>query len=217
MKIKEKKWWILAFLVLVVVTGVFFLLPLYKKSPVLEKTSIPLTIHTDYTYGFSIAFPKGILPEQTFQKFYLLSNQWMAGASENSKGKPLLSIPIYRFTNDSTYPRYWDVEVRIGITTDPEELKTFLSESAFGEEPPQSVVINGITFYQFPITDAGMMQILEGYSYRTIHNGTGYAIEPIKTGSTYREKENPKDIPDAILDSYYEQTKKIVQSFQWID
>ncbi len=62
-----------------------------------------------------------------------------------------------------------------------------------------------------------MMKFLSGYSYRTIHNGIGYAVEQMKTGSIHRDAISPKDIPDSVLDVYFDQTTAIVKSFQFID
>jgi len=216
MKVSNKKKMlvgILLFLILMLGYLVFTFFPVQKG---IEKTPVPLMTYTDFTYGFSIAYPKSIIPEKTFQKYYLLSDQWMAGVNEGSKGLSLLALPVFRVTNENSYPRYWNVEVRIGITTDPDELQTLLSESVVGEEPPKSILINGCEFFRFPIKEAGMMQLMEGYSYRTIHGGIGYVIEQIKTGSTYREEESSKDIPDTVLDDYFQQTENIIHSFRFI-
>jgi hypothetical protein len=215
---KNNKYLLFIVLLLLVIVCVWIVIPkVWSGKKKIIKSPSTLVTHTNDTYGFSISYPKTITPETTFQKYYFLSNLWMAGALENSKGIPVLCIPVYRVTNENSYPRYWNAEVRIGITTDPLELQTFLTKSAFTDAPPKEKVINGVTFYVFPIEDAGMMQFVNGFSYRTIHNGIGYAIEQIKTGSTYREDNSPKDIPDAVLDDYFKQTDAIIKSFQFVD
>jgi hypothetical protein len=215
-KIKSKLFWVILFMILV--TTLFYLgsqVLMSRKQA--DKPPNSLMTHVNETYGFSISYPKNLIPETTFQKYPSLGDTWMAGASEESKGKALLCIPIFRVTNESSYPRDWNTEVRIGITTDPIELQTFLTKSSYTETPPKEEIINGIIFYVFPIQDAGMMKFLSGFSYRTIHDGVGYAIERIKTGSIYRDSNNSsKDIPDSTLDSYFNQTSKIVKSFQFI-
>ena len=215
---KSKNAFLTTVIVCVVVLGVLFLL---QKGLFLRKTvETPpnqLMTYVNETYGFSISYPKNLIPETTFQKYPSLGDTWMAGASEESKGKALLCVPIFRVTNESSYPRDWNTEVRIGITTDPIELQSFLTKNSYTETPPKEEIINGITFYVFPIQDAGMMKFLSGFSYRTIHDGVGYAIERIKTGSIYRDSNNSsKDIPDSTLDPYFNQTSKIVKSFQFI-
>jgi hypothetical protein len=215
---KNKNFLLVIFLILLFVIGALLLITiaLSKKNQVFQSPS-KLATHTNDTYGFSISYPKTITPETKFQKYYFLTDSWMAGTPEGSKGDPLLCIPVYRVTNEKSYPRYWNVEVRIGVTTDPIELQTFLSKSTYSDTPPKEEVINNITFYIFPIEDAGMMQFISGFSYRTIHNGIGYAIEQIKTGSNYREDNSQKDIPDSILDSYFNQSKTIINSFNFFD
>jgi hypothetical protein len=213
---KKKKNLLIVVFLLLLLCATYLIIVLPGKKKVIKPFNMLIT-HTDERYGFSISYPKIIKSETIFQKYYFLTDLWMAGAQTDSTGIPLLSIPLYRVSNDKSYPRYWDVEVRIGVTTDSNELQTFLSKSAFTNAPPEQKIINGVTFYKFPIQDAGMMQFVAGFSYRTIHNGVGYAIEQIKTGSNYREDKSPKDISDKILDDYFNQTNAIVNSFQFID
>lgn len=217
--IKINKKLIRVSLVLILIAAVIYLsIQILEGKKTVETPPNQLKIHVNETYGFSVAYPKKIKPESTFQKYPSLGDTWMAGASEESKGKALLCIPIFRVTNENSYPRDWITELRIAITTDPIELQTFLTKSSFSDAPPKEEVINGTTFFVFPIQDAGMMKFLSGYSYRTIHGGVGYAIERIKTGSIYRDSNNSsKDIPDSTLDSYFNQTSKIVKSFQFVD
>lgn len=223
---QNKRLFLEIFLLVLIAVVVFLLIP--KIVPIIKpvikpivkpivKPSSKLTVYTNDAYGFSLSYPKTITSETNFQKYYFLSDSWMAGALEDSKGIPLLCIPVYRVTKENSYPRYWNAEVRIGITTDPKELQTFLTKSIYSDVSPRQEVINGITFYVFPIQDAAMMQYMSGFSYRTIHNGIGYAIEQIKTGSNYRDDHSPKDTPDSVLDEYFNQTTAIIKSFQFID
>ena len=66
------------------------------------------------------------------------------------------------------------------------------------------------------VQSAGMMQYLVAESYRTIHNGACYVIEQIKTGSSYREGPSSKDIPESVLDGYYDSISTMVQTFKFI-
>jgi len=215
---KKKKNLLLIVLLLLFIVCVWILIPkVWSGKKKIIKSPSTLVTYTNDTYGFSLSYPKTITSETNFQKYYFLSVSWMAGAPDESKGTPLLCIPVYQVTNENSYPRYWNTEVQIGVTSDPKDLQTFLSKSAFSNDPPKQEVINGITFYVFPIQNAAMMQFMSGFSYRTIHNGIGYAIEQIKTGSNYRDDNSPKDIPDAVLDAYFKQTDAIIKSFRFID
>ena len=35
----------------------------------------------------------------------------------DTNGKPVVSIVVYRIENESTYPRYFDAELRIGVSS----------------------------------------------------------------------------------------------------
>jgi hypothetical protein len=176
-----------------------------------------LSTYNDDRYGFTISYPMTIIPQKSFEKYYFLSDNWIAGNPQDVSGSPVLSIPVYRVTNEKTFPRYWDVEVRIGINTNQIYLKTFLTKSYSASQPLRTESINGITFSVFPIEDAGMMQFVSGYSYRTIHNNIGYAIELIKTGSNYRDTADPNDIAETVLESYFKQTTDILNTFKFTD
>lgn len=188
-------------------------IPRTKVSPTNSNQQIT---HVNDTYGFSISYPKTCIPQKTFSKYDLLSDRWMAGAPEDTKGKAILCIPIIRIVSDSSYPRTWNTEVRIGVTEDNAELRSFLSKSAYSMDPPKQQKIGNEMFYVFPISDAAMMKFIRGYSYRVIHDGIGYAIEMVTIGSNYREDKSPKDISDQVLSEFDNQAEKIIKSFQFL-
>jgi hypothetical protein len=161
-------------------------------------------------YGFEIKYPRNLQIETTFRSYYHLSNKWRAEAYDETKGKPVISIPIYRISNSDssgryiTYPLYFSAELRIGVSSDTTDIANYLkyypTESGFS---PMTVIINGIVFHKFAIHEAGMSQYLNGISYRAIHHGKCYVVEQLETGSSAIDEPNPKDIPDSVLNSYY--------------
>ena len=199
---------------------------MYRKSavaPTLTSTStqsaIPAgwTTYTDAKYGFEISYPSALTPTTTFTSYYHLPNAWRVGAMPNSSGQAILSIPVYRLDNRLYYPRYFDAEIRIGASSNPTDVKNCYSTYGYGSPtPPTDETINGIKFRAFPLESAGMMQYLIGVSYRTVHNGVCYAIEQLKAGSNYRNPtSSPQDIPQSVLDNYYNQASAIVQTFRF--
>ena len=189
--------------------------PLNKPVPAATDTS---TMYKNDTYGFTVRYPKQLAIDTTFQRYYHLSDTWMSEAAPDSKGVPVISIPVYRITNKAdqpyrSYPYYFDAELRIGVSTDTQDVAhCYASQFA----PSATVMINSIAFQKFSVRSAGMSQYLIAESYRTIHNNACYVIEQIKAGSSYREAATPDDIPDTVLDAHYNAIDPIIQSFRFI-
>jgi hypothetical protein len=167
-------------------------------------------------YGFEFKYPQGLQTRNTFEPYNHLGNQWRVEVSGDTNGKPIVSIVVYRIENDSTYPRYFDAELRIGVSSDPQDLASCGNpDQTEAAAVPPVEVINGITFKKLIIQDAAMMQYIEGISYRTVHNGMCFAVEQLKTGSNYRDESSSEDIPDAVLDSYYNSISDIIKTFKF--
>ncbi len=165
-------------------------------------------------YGFQISYPNGITPETTFERYYHLPNTWRSGAVGDSTGKPIVTIPVYRITNENSYPRYFDAELRIGASADPKDVKNcFVNDQDYADRVTSSVMLNGTELTKFTMANAGMMQYIEGTSYRTIRNGACFVIEQLKTGSSYRDgPPSTKDIPEEVLNSHYNNISKILST-----
>ena len=198
--------------VLVEIIGAFIFYENYKP-----RLSNNLLIYRSIKYGFEIDYPTNLVPEKTFKTFYHLSDKWRAKTYvENSKGIPIVSIPVYRIDNNNYYPRYYSAEVRIGASKDPQDIKDCLKADPYSKATSTDEVINGITFKKFKVQNAGMMQYLNGFSYRTIHNDACYAVEQLAAGSNYRDQASPNDISDSILDSYFDKAGEIIRTFKFI-
>jgi len=198
---------------LVEIVGAFAFYNNYKPRP-----SNNLFVYRNIKYGFEIDYPNNLVPERTFKTFYHLSDKWRAETYvENSKGIPIVSIPIYRIDNNNYYPRYYSAEVRVGVSKDPQDIKDCLEiDPSYTNVTSTDEIINGVTFKKFKIQNAAMMQYLSGFSYRTIHNDSCYAIEQLAAGSNYREQASPNDIPDSILNSYFDKAGEIIKTFKFI-
>jgi hypothetical protein len=183
-----------------------------------EDTTAGWKTYTNDEYGFEFKCPEGSQINNTFEPYNHLSDKWRVGISGDTYGKPAASIIVLRIENESTYPRYFAAELRIGVSSDPQDLASYVNPSDIetAAEPPVEV-INGISFNKFIIHDAAMMQYIEGISYRTVNNGICFAIEQIKTGSNYRDQPSPNDIPDAVLDFNYNIISNIIKTFKFID
>jgi len=174
--------------------------------------------YTNDEYGFEFKYPEELQVKNTFEPFYNLGDQWRAEVSGDTNGNPVVSIVIYRVENESTYPRYFDTELRIGVSSDPQDLATCGNPTGAETAAVTPVeAINGITFNKLIIQDEAMMQYIKGISYRTVHNGTCFAIEQLKTGSNYRDESSPEDITDAELESCYNSISDIIKTFKFTE
>ena len=185
-------------------------------SSVESKAEPQLNVYTDNTYGFEISYPKNLVAENVFKQYYVLSDKWRAGGGELNGEKPLLAIPVFRTESDNSYPRYFAAEARIGVSSDPQDVKDCLKDNIYGAVKSLEN-INGINFVVYAIQDAAMMQYLGGKSYRVVHNNLCYAIEQLKAGSGYRDDpKSDKDISDATLADYFNQAGEIIKTFKFI-
>lgn len=172
-----------------------------------------LAIYTNGEYGFSLVYPESAIIENSFKSYYHLPSTWRVNAE--ATGTPIVAVASYRIMNDHSYPRYFDTEVRVGVSSDPRELKQCLIASN-GESAAPDTKIGNTTFKTVAFQQAGMMQYAKGVSYRTIYKGKCYAIEKIAAGSSYRDDPaSSADIPDTMLDTNYANLDTIVQSFSF--
>lgn len=164
-------------------------------------------------YGFKISYPANlkVVDQSPYHYYFLPQSSWRVNGS--SHGKAIAVIPVYHITNAASYPRYYGVEVRIGASTEPNDVKhCFDSDGSVGSSQEN---INGTLFHVFQLNDAGMMQYMKGNSYRTIHNGACIAVEQLAAGSNYRDEASARDISDATLEKYFDLAYGIVHSFKF--
>lgn len=179
--------------------------------------------YVNRTYGFEISYPKNLTPETAFDSYYHLSSFWRAEAGPDSTGTPVVAIPVYRIhqggvATGKPYPLYFDAEVRVGVSNNPADIANCLKpDPGYASQKVTNVNINGLTFEKFDFQSAGMMQYLQGESYRIIHNNLCFAIEQIKTGSSYRDPSMLPGTPDSVLNGYYDETGQIIKSFRFIN
>jgi hypothetical protein len=174
-------------------------------------------IYTNGTYGFAVRYPEMAKVDYTFEPTYHLGQYWRATAQADSVGTPLVSFATFETKSENSYPRYYYAMVRIGVSTDKKELDlcTKLGKNA-GETQLPDETIGGATWKVFSFESAGMMQYAKGVSYRTVYEGTCFAMEKIATGSSYRDDPaSSKDIPDTELTKHYNELDSIVHSFMF--
>ena len=196
--------------------------PSAPPSTVPSATTDALKTYTNDAYGFEIAHPSNMTIDEKLDysdlpKYWRdLPKDWRWNAPKQSKGKPIVRIIGYHVTNESSYPRDFDTEIRIGASSAPADVASCYKNDATGEgKPPQEVTINGIAFKKFDVSDAAMMHYVKGASYRTIHNDTCFAIEHLMRGSSYRDAPSPKDISQEELNAKYEALADIVRTFRF--
>lgn len=183
----------------------------------------PYAAYVDETYGFRLLYPKDLIPETTFKRFYVLSDMWRARAPEGEDGIGLVAIPVFRIdqggiATGKPYPLYFDAEVRVGVSADANVVKNcFAPDEGYTNQKITDVVINGTSFKKFEFEDAAMMQYMKGESYRTVHNNRCYVVEQLETGSRYRDDSMATGTPDSVLNGYYQKAGEIVKTFEFIN
>jgi hypothetical protein len=173
-----------------------------------------LSIYTNGTYGFSIFYPQTDVATTTFDTKYDLPATWRVNALPNTSGTPIFQILGYSTQSNVNYPRYFEAEVRIGASTDPAEVST-CKTAQNGEVAEPDAVIHGTTLNVFSFEDAAMMQYVKATSYRTIHDGTCFALEEVETGSSYQDASSSIAVSDAVLAQKYANLQSVVQSFSF--
>jgi hypothetical protein len=175
-----------------------------------------LSIYTNGEYGFVVFYPASSTATTTFTSYYHVPSKWRMGALPNTIGTPIVAFVGYQRKSDTSYPRYFDTEVRIGVSTDPKE-KSACLKVGDGEAPGKDLTLEGTTWKSFLFESAGMSQYVKGVSYRTLHNGNCFAMEQIQTGASYRDEQaSTGDIPDAVLQQHYQDLAPIIQSFSFV-
>ena len=170
--------------------------------------------YTNDQYGFMFYYPKNSVVTNNFRAFYNMPVSWMVQSSSKG-GVPVISVVNARMEHETSYPREFNAETRIGVSTDPGDVATCLKNTDQPDQTGWKETINDIEYMVYPIQDAAMMHYLEGMSYRTVHNNTCYAIEQVKTGSSYHEEKSADDIPDTKLDSLYNELKSVIETFDF--
>lgn len=190
------------------------------NAPVVNAPAVnPLATYNNDQFGFQLSYAKELAPETAFKQFYALSSNWRAYSAPDSKGTPVVSIPVFRIDHGGVatgqpYPLYFSTEVRIGLSSDPKDVASCLQNDAgFTDQKVSDVVINGIPFKQFEIGDAAMMQYVKGVSYRTVHNNQCYAIEQLKAGSIYTDPTMTPGYTEDQLNAFYQKGDAIVKTF----
>lgn len=187
-------------------------LPVVPNTP--PEASEGLAIYTNGLYGFSVFYPEASDVSYVFDMAYHVGSAWRTNALPESIGDPVVSIVPYAVESESSYPRYFSAMVRIGASSDEQEIARCESRAEDqGETQLPDTVINGHTWKAFSFESAGMMQYASGVSYRTVVEDRCIAMEMIQAGSSYREDASELDIPDEVLDAEYEKLSEIVESF----
>jgi hypothetical protein len=153
--------------------------------------------------------------EEVFSPQYHIGTVWRALAPTESVGTPILALIAYSTESDHSYPRYFIAQVRVGASTDQAAIKSCeISGANHGEKQLPDVLLNGTSWKAFAFESAGMMQYVKGVSYRTVHEGTCFALEKIVSGSAYRDDpDSPDDVPDGELEARYASLDAIIDTF----
>ncbi len=174
-----------------------------------------LAIYTNGQYGFSLFYPATSTVQTSFDSTYHLPATWRVDALANATGTPVVEIIGYETKSDTSFPRYFEAEVRVGVSADPKEVAA-CDEASDGETALPSAAFGGASWHVFSLQLAGMMQYAQGISYRSIHDGSCYALEQVESGSSYvNDATSTADISQSVLDAQYKALSTVIKSFSF--
>lgn len=139
-------------------------------------------------YHFSLKYPCYIHPTRQFKRFYHLTDNWSAAAVGLHKPGQVnvVSFPLTEIEGKDGF--YYAAAVRMGVSTNPNDIKNCYHVNMYYKKSPiKHVNIHGTTFRRFPMTDNGMMQVMQGQSYRLLKRHRCYALEWVETGLNSKE------------------------------
>lgn len=184
-----------------------------EQSSTFQDAREGFAIYTNGTYGFSLQYPQDAELSHTFTSSYHLGTTWRAAAGPETSGIPVLEIVPFSLTQENAFPRYYTTMVRVGVSEQKEAVESCLSASdTAGEVALGSVTLGAKSWEAFSVESAGMMQYLQGVSYRTIHEDHCIALEKLRVGSSYRDEPSADDLSQERLDEAYAALDTIVQS-----
>jgi membrane-bound inhibitor of C-type lysozyme len=179
------------------------------------KSSFPRS-YANSEYGFSMRFPATVTSQPYFTTFYDVASNWRINAALNNQGKVVVSFPVYRIdqgtvSSGKNYPLFYVAETRVGVSPNVQEC--YSMDPGYTSQKILNVSINGVTFKRFSFEDAGMMKMMKGESYRTVHNNMCYVIEQIRHQSTYKDDTMKPGLSEAALSGYYTTAGDIAKTF----
>ncbi len=173
-----------------------------------------LSIYTNGQYGFIVVYPGTDIVEKTFDTAYHLPGTWSVDALPNASGTPIVAFVGYQTSSSTTYPEYFEAEVRIGASSDPKEVS--ICEKPHNTETENSDVrINGTAWKAFSFENSNAAQYVKGISYRTVHDAECIALEQVESGSNNQGAPNSMDIPNSVLEQHYASLDQIVKTFSF--
>ncbi|MEK7511009.1 MAG: hypothetical protein AAB582_02140 [Patescibacteria group bacterium] len=165
------------------------------------------SIYTNGEYGFAMVYPASAAVED-------LPRAWRANAPLESKGTPIVTITTYTVPDEQVVTRAL-TSVSIGASTDPVDMSTCERITPDrGETQRADETFGGATWKVFAYQEADMQLSVQGVSYRTLRDGTCYALETYRLLKGYKEEGINVDEVTRI-DAEYAKLDEIVKSFSF--
>lgn len=160
-------------------------------------------------WDFSIDHPAAWQVRRGFRGGYLASDAWKTYAGPDSRGTPVVALTIPGSNHITA------AEIRIGASRSPEEVRRCA-------EPPSAArtgsigqaTIDGIRFIRFDAGDAAMSHYLDVHSFRTVHDGTCYAIDLVVFG-TNPEVYSPPATPPFTREQAFDRMQQVLRGFRF--
>lgn len=163
----------------------------------------------DDARGFRIDVPSTWTVRHDFSSSYLANGAWKTFAAPDSQGTPVLALIV------PGSDRITDAEIRIGISRAADEVRRCAAPpSAVRSGSVATPRINGVAFNAYAAGDAAMSHYLDVRSYRTVHDGTCYAIDLLVYG-TNPEVYSPPATPPFTRQHAFAQMRAVLDTFRF--
>ena len=182
-----------------------------SASPTQRVTSAArsASVYTDTDWNFRIDVASDWKIEHDFAHGYLANGAWKTYAAPDPHGVPVVAL-IVPGSNQIT-----SAEIRIGASRDANEVARCTA-------PPDSVRagslhserIDGAEFTTFEASDAAMSHYLDVRSFRSVHDGTCYAIDLLVYG-TNPQVYDPPATPPFSKEQAFARMRAVLQSFRF--
>ncbi|PHQ79563.1 MAG: hypothetical protein COB66_06600 [Coxiella sp. (in: Bacteria)] len=168
-------------------------------------------VYTNNQYGFKLNYPATVKPASHVRSFYHVTKGWSQltlGKSQQGQ-HAVVSFPLENRKGKQGF--YFYAALRVGISTHPKDVSSCYRKPFYPIGPGTICHCQSkLAFHALPLISMGMMQVMQGTSYRIRHKGKCYAVELIATGLN-----GPQF--NALYDEAKQTACRMIYSFAWIN
>lgn len=150
----------------------------------------PQNVFRSEKYNVELAYPENGVQGSDGATGYFDQHGWRVGAGPDETGQRLLALRLDGSNTITTG------ELRLGVSRAPEQVKT-CTQPGHGLRADNAgrSTLDGVRFTTFQGGDAGMSHYQHVRAYRTVRDGTCYAIDLVVEGTNPNVYDPPRTPP----------------------